>query len=91
MELANDQGPVNQNQEQKITILLKIHNMAAYDQAVQDMCDPRVCDVSEVLQGRGLSEVRTEKSYSVNKPDTRSTANEAARNAHLTGERSLVY
>jgi hypothetical protein len=77
LELANDQGPVNQNQEQKITILLKIHNKASYDQAVQDMYDRRVCDVSEVLQGRGLSEVRTEKSYSVKKPDTRSTANEA--------------
>jgi hypothetical protein len=37
---------------------------------------------------RGLSEVRTEKSYSVNKSDTRSTANEAGRNAQLTGERS---
>jgi hypothetical protein len=82
---------VNQNQEQKITILLKIHNKASYDQAVQDMYDPRVCDVSEVLQGHGLSEVRTEKSYSVNKADTRSTANEAGRNAHLTGERSPVY
>jgi hypothetical protein len=89
-ELAN-KGTVNQNQEQKITILLKIHNKASYDQAVQDMYDPRVCDVSEVLQGRGLSEVRTEKSYSVNKADTRSTANEAGRNAHLTGERSPVY
>ena len=73
LELASDQGPGNQNQEQKITILLKIHNKASYDQAVQDMYDPRVSDVSEVLQGRGLSEVRTEKSYSVNKPDTRST------------------
>jgi len=73
LELANDQGPGNQNQEQKITILLKIHNKASYDQAVQDMYDPRVSDVSEVLQGRGLSEVRTEKSYSVDKPDTRST------------------
>jgi hypothetical protein len=61
LELANDQGPVNQNQEQKITILLKIHNKASYDQAVQDMYDPRVSDVSEVLQGRGLSEVRTER------------------------------
>jgi hypothetical protein len=91
LELANDQGPVNQNQEQKIRILLKIHNKASYDQAVQDMYDPRVGDVSEVLQGRGLSEVRTEKSYGVNKPDTRSTANEAGGNAHLTGERSPVY
>jgi hypothetical protein len=54
LELANDQGPVNQNQEQKIRILLKIHNMASYDQAVQDMYDPRFCDVSEVLQGRGF-------------------------------------
>lgn len=63
----------------------------ANDQAVQDMYDPRVRDVSEVLQGRGLSEVRTEKTYSVNKPDTRPTANEAGRNAHLTGERSPVY
>jgi hypothetical protein len=52
---------------------------------------PRVCEVSEVLKGCGLSEIRTEKSYSVNKPDTRSTANEAGRNAHLTGERSPVY
>jgi hypothetical protein len=89
-ELAN-KGTVNQNQEQKITILLKIHNKASYDQAVQDMYDPRVCDVSEVLQGRGLSEVRTEKSHTVNKADTKSTANEAGRNAHLTGERSPVY
>jgi hypothetical protein len=81
---------VNQNQEQKITILPKIHDKATYDQAVQDMYDPRVCDVSEVLQGHGLSEVRTEKSYSVNKPDTRSTVNEAGHNAHLTGESSPV-
>ena len=72
LELANDQGPVNQNQEQKIRIFLKTHNQASYDQAVQDMSDPRVSDVSEILQGRGLSEVRTEKSYIVNKPDTRS-------------------
>jgi hypothetical protein len=36
------------------------------------MYDPRVCGISEVLQGRGLSEVRTEKSYLGNKPDTRS-------------------
>ena len=28
LELAYDQGPVNQNQEQKIAILLKIHNRA---------------------------------------------------------------
>ena len=40
LELANDQGPVNQNQEQKITILLKIHNKASYDQAVHNMYDP---------------------------------------------------
>jgi hypothetical protein len=83
---------VNQNQEQKITILLKIHNKASYDQAVQDMYDPRVCDVSEVLQGRGLSEVRKEKrraAASTNR--TRWTANEAGRNAHSTGERSPVY
>jgi hypothetical protein len=91
LELANDQGPVNQNQEQKITILLKIHNKASYDQAVQDIYDPRVSNVSEVLQGRGLSEVRTEKGCSVNKPDTRSTANEAGRSAHLAAERSPVY
>jgi hypothetical protein len=82
---------VNQNQEQKIRILLKIHNKAAYDQAVQDMFDPRVSDVSEVLQGRGLSAVRTENSYSVDKPDTKSTADEPGRNAHLTGERCPVY
>jgi hypothetical protein len=63
----------------------------SYDQAVQDMYDPGVSDVSEVLQGRGLSDVRTEKTYSVNKPDIRSTANEAGRNAHVTGERSPVY
>jgi hypothetical protein len=63
---------VNQSQEQKITILLKIHNQASYGQAEQDMYDPGVCDVSGVLQGRGLSEVRTEKRYSVHKPDTRS-------------------
>jgi hypothetical protein len=31
---------VNQNQEQKITILLKIHNKASYDQAVHNMYDP---------------------------------------------------
>lgn len=55
------------------------------------MFDPRVSDVSEVLQGRGLSAVRTENSYSVDKPDTRSTANEAGRNAHLTGKRCPVY
>jgi hypothetical protein len=29
LELANDQGAVNQNQEQKITILLKTHNKAS--------------------------------------------------------------
>jgi hypothetical protein len=40
LELANDQGPVNQNQEQKITILLTIHNKASNDQAVQDMYGP---------------------------------------------------
>jgi hypothetical protein len=91
LELAKRSRPVNQNQEQKITILLKIHSKLSYDQAVEDMYDSRVCDVSELLQGRGLSEVRTEKSYSVNKVDTRSTANEAGRNAHLTGERSPVY
>jgi hypothetical protein len=34
-ELAN-KGTVNQNQEQKITILLKIHKKASYDQAVQE-------------------------------------------------------
>jgi hypothetical protein len=83
LELANHQGPGNQNQEHKITILQKIHHQASYDQAVQDMYDPRVSDVSEVLQGRGLSELRTEKSYRVNQPDTRSTPNAAGRKCPL--------
>jgi hypothetical protein len=56
LELANHHGSVNQNKEQKITTRLKIHNKASYDQAVQDVYDPSVCDVSEVLQGRRLSE-----------------------------------
>jgi hypothetical protein len=30
-------------------------------------------------------------SYSLDRPDTRSTANETDRNVHLTGERSAVY
>jgi hypothetical protein len=90
LEVANDQGPVNQNQEQKITIVVKIRNKASYDRAVQDTYDPKVRDVSEVLQGRGLLKYAPRRATaSTNRtPDQLQMKRAAAR---LTGERSPVY
>jgi hypothetical protein len=81
---------VNQNQEQKITILLKIHNKASYDRAVQDMYDPGSAPFQKFFKDADfLKYAKRRAAASTNR--TRSTANEAGRNAHLTGERSPVY
>jgi hypothetical protein len=53
-ELANDQGPVNPESGAEDRDSSKDSQQGIYDQAVQDMHDHRICDASEVPQGRGL-------------------------------------
>src|ERR1700735_5547974 len=38
--IAADLGPVDRNQPQTLTVVLKTHNQAAYDKAVEDLYDP---------------------------------------------------
>src|SRR5215472_12395362 len=41
VQLAVDQGRVTTAQEQTVTVLLKLHDQAGFDQAVQDLYDPQ--------------------------------------------------
>jgi subtilase family serine protease len=41
VQLAVDQGHVTTAQEQTVTVLLKLHDQAGFDQAVQDLYDPQ--------------------------------------------------
>lgn len=40
VQIAYDRGPVDPNQEQNFTILLKLHNRADFDKAVEDLYNP---------------------------------------------------
>jgi subtilase family serine protease len=40
LQLAVDHGTVDSGKEQSLTVVLKLHNQAAFDQAVKDLYDP---------------------------------------------------
>jgi subtilase family serine protease len=40
LQLATDQGRVDSNKEQTLTVILKLHNQAAFDKAVDALYDP---------------------------------------------------
>src|SRR5271163_4656323 len=41
LQLATDQGKVDPSKDQVLTVILKLHNQAAFDQAVEALYDPQ--------------------------------------------------
>jgi subtilase family serine protease len=40
VQISADRGPVDPNQELNLTVILKLHNQAAFDKVVEDLYDP---------------------------------------------------
>jgi subtilase family serine protease len=54
VQLGADRGPVPADEEQNITVVLKLHNQAAFDQAVENLYDPNSASYHQWLSDAEL-------------------------------------
>ena len=56
VEVGADRGPVAVEQEQNLTIILKLHNQAAFDKVVENLYDPKSPSYHEWLSEADLDQ-----------------------------------